>query len=205
MAIAKKGTRLITVDDVEYRWVVQPDDEPGLGIVVECAKNPGQRMITWVDRGNIISPWLVRKAILHAVEQGWQPKQRGKQLTFRFEGILQNQGDWSGVPDKYQEEWENIYYKSKESLNLSAPCPICSMVALHRWYQVGESIDRVIEGSKFIATGALWEWCSNCHSFEHYSNCFVPDWWSCDLEVDVKKLTALPIAIEEARKAQLSL
>jgi hypothetical protein len=41
MAIAKKGTRLIRVDDVEYRWVVQPDDEPGLGIVVECAENPG--------------------------------------------------------------------------------------------------------------------------------------------------------------------
>jgi hypothetical protein len=56
MAIAKKGTRLITVDDIEYRWVIQPDDEPGLGIVVECAENPGQRMITWVEHGNIISP-----------------------------------------------------------------------------------------------------------------------------------------------------
>jgi hypothetical protein len=60
MAIAKKGTRLIRVDDVEYRWIVQPDDEPGLGIVVECAENPGQRMITWVEHGNIISPWLVK-------------------------------------------------------------------------------------------------------------------------------------------------
>ena len=79
-------------------------------------------------------------------------------MIFRFEGILENQGDWSGVAEEYQEEWENIYYKSKESLNLSAPCPICSTFALHRWYQVGKSIDRVIEGSKFIATGALWEW-----------------------------------------------
>lgn len=93
MAIAKKGTRSIRVDDVEYRWVVQPDDEPGLGIVVECTENPGQRIIIWVDHGNIISPWLVRKAILYALEKGWQPKQKGKELVFRFEGILQNQSE----------------------------------------------------------------------------------------------------------------
>ena len=109
MAIAKKKTRLIRVDDIEYRWVVQPDDEPGLGIVVECADNPGQRIITWVEHGNIISPWLVREVILHALEQGWHPKRRGKQLIFRFEGILQNQGNWSGVFGEYQTEWRSIY------------------------------------------------------------------------------------------------
>jgi len=88
MALAKKGTRLIKVNDVEYRWVVRPDDEPGLGIVVGCADNPGQRMITWVEHGNIISPWLVRKAILHALDRGWHPKQKGKEIVFRFEGIV---------------------------------------------------------------------------------------------------------------------
>jgi hypothetical protein len=124
MAIAKKGTRLIRVDDVEYRWIVQPNDEPGLGIVVECAENPAQRMITWVEHGNIISPWLVRKAILHALDRGWKPKQRGQELSFRFEGILVNPKDLTGVPTE-------------------------------------------------------------------------------DLEVDVEKLTALPIAIEEARSASL--
>jgi hypothetical protein len=75
------------------------------------------------------------------------------------------------------------------------------MIALHRWYQVGSPINRIINGRKFVATGALWEWCSSCHSFEHYSS-LVPDWWSCDLEVDCKKLTALPTAIEEAMEAQ---
>lgn len=201
MAIAKKGARLIRVNGVEYRWTVQPNDEPGLGIIVECAENPGQKILAWVNHGNIISPWLVRKAILHALGKGWQPKQRGKVLIFRSEGILQNQVDWAGVPGKHQTEWQLIFEESRESLDLSAPCPICGVAALHRWYQIGEPIDRVIEGRKFVATGGLWEWCSNCHSFEHYSG-LVPDWWSCDLEVDVKELTAIPIAIEEARKAQ---
>jgi hypothetical protein len=57
-----------------------------MAIVVECAENPGQRMITCIDYGNIISPWLVRKAILYAIDQGWNPKQRGQQIVFRFEG-----------------------------------------------------------------------------------------------------------------------
>ena len=91
MALAKKSTRLIKVDEVQYRWIVQPDDEPGMAIVVECAKNPGQRMITWVEYGNIISPWLVRKAILYALDRGWHPKQRGQKIVFRFESIVQKQ------------------------------------------------------------------------------------------------------------------
>jgi hypothetical protein len=199
MAIAKKGTRLIKIDDTEYRWVVQPDDEPGLGIVVECAENPGQRMLTWVEHGNIISPWLVKKAILNALQKGWQPEQKGKILVFRLEG-MQHQGDWVGVPNKYEAEWQRIFQGSQECLNLSTPCPICSAVALHRWYQVGKPIHRVIKGKRFVATGGLWEWCSSCYCFQHYSG-LVPDWWSCDLWVNVQKLTALPTAIEEAINA----
>jgi hypothetical protein len=201
MALAKKGTRLIRVDEVEYRWVVQPDDEPGMGIVVECADHPGQRMITWVEHGNIISPWLVRKAILHALDRGWNPRQRGQEIVSRFEGIIQKQGDWSGVPDEYQAEWQRAYEESQESINLLVPCPICGVVALHRWYQIGRPTNRVIKGIKFVAHGGLWEWCSSCRSFEHYSG-LVPEWWSCNLEVDTKNLTALPTAIEEAMKAQ---
>jgi hypothetical protein len=30
MALAKKGTRLIKVNDVEYRWVVHPDIEEAM-------------------------------------------------------------------------------------------------------------------------------------------------------------------------------
>lgn len=85
MALAKKGTRLMTVEGACYRWVVAPNDEPGLGIVVEAADSPGQRMVTWVDHGTTISPWLVREAILHALAHGWQPRARGPERVFRLE------------------------------------------------------------------------------------------------------------------------
>lgn len=91
MTIPKKGTRKITVDGVVYRWIVSPDDEPGLGIVVECAEFPGEKLITWVEHGNVISPWLVRKTILHALSKGWQPKKPGQGIGFRLEGIIEKE------------------------------------------------------------------------------------------------------------------
>jgi ribosomal protein S18 acetylase RimI-like enzyme len=93
MAIPKKSTRQITVDGVVYRWIVSPDDEPGLGIVVECAEFPGEKMITWVEHGNIISPWLVRKAILHALSRGWQPQKLGQSIGFRLKGMLEKENN----------------------------------------------------------------------------------------------------------------
>lgn len=109
--------------------------------------------------------------------------------------------DWCGVPLDYLQEWDRIFIASKDSLNLSAPCPICKAVALHRWYQVGQPKLQTVGGNTFVATGGLWEWCSNCCSFEHLS-ALVPEWWACDLKVDEAKLTAKPTAIEEAMKAQ---
>ncbi|GAC1462205.1 MAG: hypothetical protein NVS2B14_09690 [Chamaesiphon sp.] len=88
MTLTRKSTRRITVEGVEYRWLVSCDDEPGLAIVVERAEFPKQRMVTWVEYGNIISPWLVRKAILHALSKGWQPHKNRKEMIFRFQGIV---------------------------------------------------------------------------------------------------------------------
>ncbi|WP_375773089.1 MafI family immunity protein [Archangium gephyra] len=85
MGLAKKGTRLLTIEGARYRWVVAPNDEPGLGIVVEAADLAGQRMVTWVEHGTAISPWLVREAILHALSQGWSPRERGPERVFRWE------------------------------------------------------------------------------------------------------------------------
>jgi len=85
MPLAKKGTRIINVNDIQYRWLVVPDDEPGLAIVVELlATSPGQRMVTWVEHGNIISPRVVRQAILHALHNGWEPQNPGKEIVFRL-------------------------------------------------------------------------------------------------------------------------
>jgi len=84
MALAKKGTRSIMVNDARFRWTVSPDDEPGIGVVVEDYSVPGQRAAIWVEHGNILSPGLVRHFILHALAHGWNPKKRGPQLVFRL-------------------------------------------------------------------------------------------------------------------------
>lgn len=91
MPIARKGTRKIVVEGETYRWVVAPDDEPGLGIVVEREVGYGQRLLAWVEHGNIISPGLVRKVILYAVSIGWTPSERKKQLTFRLDNVFTGQ------------------------------------------------------------------------------------------------------------------
>jgi hypothetical protein len=93
MTLAKKATRSITVNGERFRWRVAPNDEPGMGIVVESASAQGQRMVTWVEHGNTISPWLVRRAILNALESGWNPKRKGSELSFRFRCLIDRNDD----------------------------------------------------------------------------------------------------------------
>ena len=88
MSLAKKGTRRITVNGDEFRWRVAPNDEPGMAIVVESSTSAAQRAVTWVEHGNPISPWLVRRAILNALEHGWRPHDKGPELVFRFHGVI---------------------------------------------------------------------------------------------------------------------
>ncbi|CAM4302792.1 hypothetical protein [Corallococcus exiguus] len=83
MTLRRKGTRSIVVDGTNYRWTVAPNDEPGLGIVVERESGGGQRMLTWVEHGTIIAPGLVRDAILYALESGWTPELPGAEWVFR--------------------------------------------------------------------------------------------------------------------------
>lgn len=85
MTLARKGTRIIVVDGERFRWVVAPDDEPGLAIVVERADGHGQRMVTWAEHGTVIAPGLVARAVREALELGWTPHERGSQVTFRIE------------------------------------------------------------------------------------------------------------------------
>ena len=111
--------------------------------------------------------------------------------------------DWQDVSSKNHRGWNQIFSSNKEGLNLSQPCPVCRHSTLHKYYQAVDPIDRIILGQRFIARGALWTWCSTCHSYEH-SSAFVPDWWSCTLYVDESKLTHQPEAIEQAlRQAPL--
>jgi hypothetical protein len=84
MTLARKGSRKIVVGETTYRWTIDANDAPGLGIVVEAAEDPAQKIVTWVDHGNIVTPAVVRHCILAALDEGWRPDQRGPQLSFRI-------------------------------------------------------------------------------------------------------------------------
>jgi len=87
--LAKKGTRLITVDGVVYRWVVSPDDGY-MVLVAEWADGPGQRLEVFLPYHDVyeaagsgasrivgqrrsISPGVVRAVMLSALGRGWKP------------------------------------------------------------------------------------------------------------------------------------
>jgi hypothetical protein len=113
--------------------------------------------------------------------------------------------NWQDVPDEHWTAWTRTFGNSRDSsLDLSDPCPVCQSKTLHRWYMIGQQPrDLFISkyGVKSHASGALWEWCSMCGSYAHYS-ARVPDFWSppSDFHVDTSKLRTLPWIIEDARQ-----
>jgi hypothetical protein len=89
MALAKRSSRTITVDGVEYRWAVSPDSGY-MWLVVERAVGSGQRVEASFDYRDIVrpdgriigqrqsvSPGVVRAIVLRALAIGWRPEQRG--------------------------------------------------------------------------------------------------------------------------------
>jgi hypothetical protein len=89
MALAKKGSRLISIDGVTYRWVVSPDSGY-MVLVVETSDEPGQRLEAVFDyhyqrvelgscfiQGRAISPGIVRQVIVIALNRGWLPSKHG--------------------------------------------------------------------------------------------------------------------------------
>lgn len=93
MALASRGTRRITVDGVQYRWVVAPDDGY-MVLVVEPADGLGQRLEVrfgyddvvrpagagsyhLVGQSRSISPGTVRAVLLTALGGGWQASRKG--------------------------------------------------------------------------------------------------------------------------------
>lgn len=92
MGIAKRGARKIVVEGESYLWVVSPDDEPGLGIVIERDNSHGQRLAAWVEHGKTVTPALVRKVILHALARGWTPSERKREMTIRLDDVFTEKG-----------------------------------------------------------------------------------------------------------------
>ncbi|MBW4605312.1 MAG: hypothetical protein KME29_38625 [Calothrix sp. FI2-JRJ7] len=93
MGLPKKGTRIITVNETTYRWVVSPSDGY-LYIIIEHSDFSRQRLNAgfkyhntyvsdkdneyrrWAQR-RLITPSLVKSVILLALDKGWKPTQRG--------------------------------------------------------------------------------------------------------------------------------
>ena len=84
MALRRRGSRLIHVDDVTYRWVISPDSGY-MHLVVEAEGGRGQRLVVqmpYLDvyasetgpatrQQTVVSPGVVRRCILRAISAGW--------------------------------------------------------------------------------------------------------------------------------------
>lgn len=81
VAIARRGSKRITVADVEYRWAVSEDSGYKV-IVVQHASGSGQRLeartSVSVDYRQIaVRPGAVAKLIEAAIDEGWEPESSG--------------------------------------------------------------------------------------------------------------------------------
>lgn len=99
MAIAKKGSRKIVVNSVEYRWSIRSKPTYSQGAfgndmtaAVELAESPGQvlsitfpwvRCDNWIGNPKVpVTPKDIEACISGALQSGWQPKQRGSAFKY---------------------------------------------------------------------------------------------------------------------------
>jgi hypothetical protein len=120
MSIPKKGSRLITVDGVAYRWrirrkptycqgngwgpltfAVEPAGKPSRVLLVAL---PCSRPDAWLgERTVAVRPALVAAIIRTALDRGWDPRQAGSAFTLDFNeddltDVMSGQSPSCGVP-----------------------------------------------------------------------------------------------------------
>ncbi|RYD68525.1 MAG: hypothetical protein EOP83_00675 [Verrucomicrobiaceae bacterium] len=111
---------------------------------------------------------------------------------------MKQEREWKSVPEELWRPWQQIFSSSQDGIDVDGLCPVCHSPTLHHWFDKARPFDEGQEKEGFRGRGGLWEWCSSCHSYEHYSG-YVPDWWQDVLAVDEDLLTHDPDAIESAR------
>lgn len=94
--------------------------------------------------------------------------------------------NWQSVPSSAEMQWKQVFSGQENDIDIDGDCPVCGQSSLHRYYD------------GFGIRGALWEWCSSCYSYEHYS-AKVPPWWNQKLDLNGLTLTGTPEALELAR------
>jgi hypothetical protein len=95
MGMRKRWSRLITVDGVRYRYHVAPDcDDLALRICVQQVEPSGQRLLSGFRKPmnripvgpghrwgqpvpHAVTPAVIRRLIVAALQRGWQPSQEG--------------------------------------------------------------------------------------------------------------------------------
>jgi hypothetical protein len=97
MAIPKKKSRIITIDDIQYRWIVGPND--GYNVFVAEKENVKGCKIEvffetdinsyWVEFPNveslnlkILKPKDAETIIQQAIKMGWNPDEKGAPFIF---------------------------------------------------------------------------------------------------------------------------
>ena len=100
MAIPRKGSRLIRVDGVMYRWLVRHKPtyaqglESAMTFAVEASDARGQVLIVttgwwrpdnWLNAPcRTVSPRVVERAVRSALAAGWRPGEGGGRFAYRF-------------------------------------------------------------------------------------------------------------------------
>ena len=81
----RSSRRAIVVDTVTYHWVLTPDDE---ALRLQVWLGGGQRLAARFAYGNLVTPWLVRRAILDALAAGWRPHAPGPEHRLHYPEVL---------------------------------------------------------------------------------------------------------------------
>ena len=102
MAMMKKGSRLIVVGEIEYRWSIRCKPSYAQGLcespltaAIELAESPGATLIVifpaprpdnWLgENGMTITPQHVASSIAQGLQAGWKPEQSGATQHLQFE------------------------------------------------------------------------------------------------------------------------
>lgn len=92
---------------------------------------------------------------------------------------------WKDYDDRINELFSNLRMINK----FPTVCPMCKKRGAHIYMHIYDDKTR---------RGGIWSWCSECYSFSHGS-IYVPTYWKNCSMVELERLSAVPIYLEEVK------
>jgi hypothetical protein len=98
MALPKKNSRIINVNNIEYSWVASGNDDI-IYLIVCLKENPGQKLLALFDYKDVIenniikmqiTPSVVKQVIEYAIDNGWNANTKGKEFNIGIMNDLIN-------------------------------------------------------------------------------------------------------------------